>query len=277
MTLVPMSVEANSDQGIAAALETLTETSLDVRQGAIARAADVPKSFGPAFFATIYDQFDDPLCKWYAIRSLGDLAAEDYLDVLIDALKHPDQEVGKSSLHLIAARSIGQIGPSAVDRLLRLLDESSGSTTVAVIDALGEVGATKAIPALQHCLESEDRALRLWSALSLAKIGTASIPALRESLSRADAALALLIVDAFAIINETEIIPALADAATSFRSSVSNYLLRGRRDRVMNLISLVRVTGKQQGTLGAKARAFLNSFSDEIKAIEAFQDETPKS
>ncbi|HWN11972.1 MAG TPA: HEAT repeat domain-containing protein [Pyrinomonadaceae bacterium] len=263
-----MNTNHRDNTGIGDALEILTHTSQEVRQGAVARAADTPESFGPAFFEAIYKQIDDPTCKWYAIRSLGDLEAKEYLGVLIDVLKSPDVEVGKSSLHLIAAHSIGQIGSEAIESLLLLLDSAHGSTAIGVVDALGEVRATEAVPALKRSLESADRKLALWSALSLAKIGRPSIPALHGSLSHADISLTAIIVDALAIINEPEIMPGLAQAASIFDSTVKRYILDGPRHRVHGLISLARNTANREGSIGEASRQFLHSFRHEIQCIE---------
>jgi HEAT repeat protein len=243
---------------IAAALEALNSANLEVRQRAVERFANEPEGLGSEFFARIYETNDDPICKWYAIRALGDLGAKEYLGLLIDVLSKPDVNVGKSSLHLIAARSIGQIGPPALHRLLSLLENAEGETAIAVVDALGEIGAAEAVPALARTLQSRTVKLAGWCALSLAKIGRPSIPALVDCLVNADHTLAYIIIDALAIIDDPEVMPGLAEAGSRFPNSVKQYTCHGPQDRIQRLMSLVHTTSTHHDSLAFAARRFLS-------------------
>lgn len=145
----------NVDDEIKAALTKLKQAGLKERQQAIARCADEPQRFGAEFFAEILRSEADPICKWYAIRALGDLRANHFGELLVDVLRQPDFEVGESSLHRICARSIGLLGSEMVPRIVSLLKELNAATRLAAADTLGEIGHPSAIPALSRCLTSE--------------------------------------------------------------------------------------------------------------------------
>src|SRR5438067_926305 len=54
-----------------------------------------------------------PMAKWYLIRALGLLKSESAIPQLIQVCFEPEVDFGNTSLHLITARSIGQMGEVA--------------------------------------------------------------------------------------------------------------------------------------------------------------------
>jgi len=128
--------------------------------------------FGEDFFGEILKKEHDPICKWYAIKALGELSSKKYLHILIDVLIENDISFNDTSLHLITSVSIGKIGEVAINDLLVLLSSSySTETQRAVVDTLGEIKSIKAIPYLIEKLKNGELSVALWAGLSLGKIG----------------------------------------------------------------------------------------------------------
>lgn len=221
---------------IRVALAKLGQVRLKERQQAIALCAEKPEHFGAKFFTEILLHQEDAICKWYAIRALGDLQASDYSELLIDILRAPDVEVGKSSLHRICARSIGLLGPQMVPHVIDLLDEPDAEIRLAAVDTLGEIGAPNAIPVLFRCLISGERNLQLWAALSLAKIGPDSIPALVDALSSVTKKEVLIILDALVIIDTPSVIDAIAKIARGHPDDVRFYFKGGWSKRAQRFL-----------------------------------------
>jgi len=106
------------------------------RQNEVIAAAGDPINHGIAFFVTILDSEDDPLCKWYALKAIGDIRGIEAKKQLLNTLKQPDYKVGESSLHRICSWAIGRIGLVLTSDLINLLNDLvSEQVRIAIIDA----------------------------------------------------------------------------------------------------------------------------------------------
>jgi HEAT repeat protein len=125
-----------------------------------------------------------PLAKWYLIRALGLLRSESAISQLVEVCLSPEVDFGNTSLHLICASSIGQIGDVALPLLLKAIESAAGKDTrKCLVDALGETRSPKAIPALYKEFKNEDYEIKLWASLSLSKIGRPALDTLYSILS----------------------------------------------------------------------------------------------
>lgn len=258
--------EDNMNDEIKATLAKLDQADLEVRQHAIDWCAGKPERFGAKFFAEILLRERDPICKWYAIRALGDLRAKQYSNLLVDVLRQSDVEVGESSLHRICARSIGLFGSQMVPRIVELLDEPSAATRLAAADTLGEIGHSSAIPALFRCLTSGERNLQLWAALSLGKIGVESIPALVSALSSAAKEEVLIFLDALVMLNTPRVIDAVADTAKNHPDIVRSYFMGDCPERAEHFLKMLRnvvSSGAPEKDQAVKILSLLKSRNDQ--------------
>ncbi|MDP2898055.1 MAG: HEAT repeat domain-containing protein [bacterium] len=202
------------------------------RQDEVIAAAADPTRSGSSFFITILETEQDPICRWHALKAIGDLRASDAKDTLLRVLQEQDVEFDESSLHRICARAIGRIGSSAALQVAQLLHEASSvQTRIAAIDALGEIADRGSVSVLADQLTSDDRGIRLWAALSLAKIGEASIPAIDKALENADEESVFILVDALAIIGTAKTIPSLVNAFNKHPKGVLSYFRSGPSGR----------------------------------------------
>ena len=132
------------------------------------------------YLAILADESIDSISKWYAIKAIGELKEDKYIPVLIEVLKKQNESVGETSLHLIAARSLGKIGSAAVPFVTSLLNsDCSTETQIAAADTLGEIGSIDGIPALIEIVKSKPNNIAVWACLSLSKIG---IPTVNEQI-----------------------------------------------------------------------------------------------
>lgn len=229
-----------TNEEIRAALAKLNQVGLKERRHAVAWCTKKPERFGAKFFAEILSRERDPICKWYAIRALGDLRANRYSGLLVDVLGQPDVEFDESSLHRICARSIGLLGFEMAPDIVDLLKESSSATRLAAADTLGEIGHPSAIPSLSRCLTSGERDLQLWAALSLGKIGVESIRALVSALSSANKEEVLILLDALVMIESPCVIDAVADTAKNHPDVVRFYFTGDRPERAERFLKMLR-------------------------------------
>ena len=140
----------------------------------------------PDFILQAIEFENAPLSKWYLIRAIGILKIEFAIDYLIDTFKETDVKLDKSSLHLIAAWSLGAIGENALDPLVKEYNRTnSEDIKKCIVDSLGEIGSPKAIPILCKAFMEESHNVKLWSSLSLSKIGNQAIEPIKKLFSRA--------------------------------------------------------------------------------------------
>jgi len=251
---------------IRTALAKFDQEGIKEKQRAVAWCDEKTELFDIKFFAEILLRESDPICKWYAIRALGDLRANQYAELLFDVLRQPDIEVGKSSLHLICARSIGLLGSQMVPYIVELLNEPNEATRLAAADTLGEIGHHSAIPSLSCCLTSGERNLQLWASLSLGKIGTESIPAFIKALSSATKEEALIFLDALLIIGTPSIIDAVIEIMNKYPDVVRFYLTGTQPERVKHFLDMLQDIVSSRGPEkdpAAKLLSFLKLRNDQ--------------
>jgi len=84
--------------------------------------------------------------RWIAADALGEMEADEAVDALIHLL-HRD---GSSQVRYTAARALGQIGdPRAVPHLLLAMDDPDTVVRNVAVEALGELRAQAAVPAIE--------------------------------------------------------------------------------------------------------------------------------
>jgi HEAT repeat protein len=88
---------------------------------------------------------------------------------LIKALRHRDLEI-----QWRAAESLGKLGPYGMDSLLVALKRRNKDIRLGVIEALGQIRDTRAVPPLISSLSDPDNEIRWEAALALGEIGDAA-------------------------------------------------------------------------------------------------------
>ena len=211
------------------------------KQDEVIAAAKEPGKHGVTFFADILDTEDDPLCRWHAVKAIGDMKGIEAKDQLLSVIREPDYKFDESSLHRICAWAIGRIGHALTSEIIDMLENPiSKEMRIALIDSLGEIADPAAIPVLSAQLISLDRDVRLWTALSLAKIGEESLTSLSNALKNADRELVLIITDALAIIATEKTVPVLLQAFDKHSSAVTEYFSKESDERTANYACVIR-------------------------------------
>lgn len=128
------------------------------------------------YLSMVNDDKIDPTSRWYAIKAIGEQKIDQGLQLLIGVLKKNNVTIGETSLHLIAASSIGKLGDIAIPYVTELLhcSESTIETQLAAVDALGEIRSVESIPVLIEMIKIKEFEIALWAGLSLSKIGEAA-------------------------------------------------------------------------------------------------------
>lgn len=198
---------------------TLTELSLRDRQRALHVLVEEKGTPGGEWSLLQLDLERDPVCRWYLLKSLGHSGLVIGIAKLLQIGSEPDVEVGVSSLHMIAAWSLGRIGNLATSQVLEQLEKAtSENDLVFLVDSLGEIRDPKAIPALVKSMEVGAHRVRMWAALSLAKMGAeAARPMLQLLVKSGVATDRAMLIDAFSRIANA----APAEVASNFKSSLS--------------------------------------------------------
>lgn len=168
------------------------------------------------------------VARWYLIRAVGILRIRSAVPLVIKICSEPNEKFSKSSLHLIAAWALGRIGEDAIEPLILELKTSKNiQMTVCIVDALGEIGSPKAIPSLDAAFRKKEPEVKLWAALSLAKIGKRSLDTLYNLyFDSKDPSETILVLDAIAKIND--------DSSKSF---VKKILSEGREEERKFILS----------------------------------------
>jgi HEAT repeat protein len=125
---------------------------------ALGRIGD-PQAFDPLIKAI---SEDDMQLSWYAIEALGMLRDPRAIPVLITTLEHPDIDRRKS-----ASSALVKFGDAAIMPLINIAKDTNRKWRIFAIKALGEIGDTRAIKALNDLLNDEDETVRLYAAESV--------------------------------------------------------------------------------------------------------------
>jgi len=149
----------------------------------------------------------DPLVRWHLVKGLGIHRDTSGVGPLLSVLRQPDMEFASTSLHRIAAWSLGRIGSPALSQVLAAATASeSQSERAGLADALGEIGDPSSIGSLAILFTSGDHCVRLWASLSLAKIGETGRETLYELLATCQSTPdSLLILDAINKLNRNSV------------------------------------------------------------------------
>lgn len=164
----------------------------------------------PEFYSRALAWEEYPLALWFLIKRAGEARIANCLSALIAICEKPNVEFesagGLTSLHLIAAWSLGRVGKSCITPLLGSLKNSNTSTKIAIVDALGEIrdDREEVLQALISSLENDPQEVALWSALSLAKLGKQSLDYLHQALFSLDKHRAIYVLDAIIKIGSKE-------------------------------------------------------------------------
>lgn len=130
--------------------------------------------------STALEPGHSPELRRLAAAVIGELHISDHAELLLESLDSPDDE-----LVARGARGLGAIGDvDAVQRLLGLLDEPDRAWFVrlASIGALGQIGDSSAVKALERELYSDNWYLAEKSAAALRQLGAAGQTALNGAL-----------------------------------------------------------------------------------------------
>lgn len=155
--------------------EEIKKYDVPVKRQVIAKLCDkLDENIPPLFYAKLLEVEKDDICRWYEIRALGDLKAEEYIELLIKQLSSSNVCFEQSSIHAITAYSIGKIGEKVIPALSKL-DLSSEELNIAVMDCYGEIKSEKAIPYIKEFLLKPYNKATTYAALALGKIGREGI------------------------------------------------------------------------------------------------------
>jgi hypothetical protein len=158
-----------------------------------------------AFLIEAIAEERDPTAQWFLIKGIGNLKSPDGIESLLAISRAPEVEMGNTSLHSICAWSLGQIGPAAYSSVLALLSDLDPETRRTAVDALGEIGDVRAIPALCAALERDEHKVRIWAGLSLAKMGPSALPCLNRIKSDDDEVGRIIAADAIGKIGQRRV------------------------------------------------------------------------
>lgn len=145
------------------------------------------------------------IAKWYLIKAVGILKLKSSVPLLLEICRMHDEKIDDTSLHLITAWSFGKLGECSFKPIIEEYKKSKNlKTKKCIVDALGEIGNPKAIDILISAFMENNHEIKLWTALSLAKIGKKSLNALYYLYNNTNNFKdKILILDAILKINDT--------------------------------------------------------------------------
>lgn len=121
----------------------------------------------------------EPALQWFLVKGIGILKLARGTPAILRICRCPEREMQHTSLHAVCAWSLGRIGLSAYDSVVELLNDPDEETRRCSVDALGEIGDKRAIPALCAALQRDEQRVKLWAGLSLAKMGDSALSCLK--------------------------------------------------------------------------------------------------
>lgn len=140
-----------------------------VRSGAVQSLADLARQETlPVLLDALKDRNSD--VRWIATQALGQIAGTTAVDALISMLSDEDKEVGR-----IAAQGLGRQGDSrAVPHLIAAMRETYAPLRESAIVALGQLADRRALPALQEVLLDTNQQVRRSAEVALARFPASS-------------------------------------------------------------------------------------------------------
>lgn len=194
----------------------------------------------------------DPAAKWYLVKGLGILRSTAAIPLIISLCKGPDVDLGHTTVHAICAWSLGRIGDAALPHVMELLREQHTDARRCAVDALGELRNPAAIPALCVALESDEHPVRLWAALSLAKIGDAAIPSLHAIIERSNDIVRLLALDAIIKISNQDSVQILRNLLRYGNREEKKLILEQGRAFHASLVDVIKECARSMDSDVAK-------------------------
>ena len=140
-----------------------------VRSSAVQSLADLAREETlPVLLEALQDRNSD--VRWIATRALGQMPGTTAVDALIPMLTDEDREVGR-----IAAEGLGLQGDRrAVPHLIAAIRESYPLLRESAILALGQLADQRAIPALQDVLHDANQQVRRSAEVALARFAASA-------------------------------------------------------------------------------------------------------
>jgi HEAT repeat protein len=114
------------------------------------------------------------------LLALAEIGEEDAVATIIKAFEDKEAVVRRTAIIILKDLKAESAAPSIARKLITEDDDSVKS---ACIITLGELGRPETIQALSATLDSSNKSLRIATAMALAKMGEAGIPALTQALS----------------------------------------------------------------------------------------------
>jgi len=211
-----------------------------------------------------------PVAKWYLIKAVGILKLKSSIPLLLEICRMHDEKLNSdASLHLITAWSFGKLGEYSFKPLIEEFKKSKNlETTKCIVDALGEIGNPKAIDILTIAFKEKDDEIKLWVALSLAKIGKKSLNTLYylyNSINNFKNK--ILILDAILKINDTSSKIFIKDILSTGTFFEKKYILEKYSNYLDSFFknSLVLITKSESLELSEMAKKCLKNISPSIK------------
>jgi len=145
------------------------DESGQVRSGAVQSLADLAREETlPVLLEALKDSNSD--VRWIATQALGQMSGSTAVDALIPMLTDEDKEVGR-----IAAEGLGRQGDRrAVPHLIAAMRESYPLLRESAIAALGQLADRRALPALQEVLQDANQQVRRSAERALARFPASS-------------------------------------------------------------------------------------------------------
>src|SRR5262245_5110598 len=140
-----------------------------VRSGAVQSLADLARQETlPVLLEALRDSNSD--VRWIATQALGQMSGSTAVDALIPMLIDEDKEVGR-----IAAEGLGRQGDKrAVPHLIAAMRESYPLLRESAVLALGQLADQRALPALQEVLQDANQQVRRSAEAALARFSASS-------------------------------------------------------------------------------------------------------
>lgn len=145
------------------------DESGQVRSGAVQSLADLAREETlPLLLEALKDSNSD--VRWIATQALGQMSSTTAVDALIPMLTDADKEVGR-----IAAEGLGRQGDRrAVPHLIAAVRDSYPLLRESAIAALGQLADRRALPALQEVLQDTNQQVRRSAEIALARFPASS-------------------------------------------------------------------------------------------------------